>query len=332
MKKLSLIDTHCDTAFELYHKNQGLYDNDCHVSLKKAEKYESYTQFFAVWANKRRTDDECFNDFIKISDNLFAEIEKNSDKVSLVKSFDEMEAAWQSGRRAAFLAVEDARILGGKIERIDMLRDRGVKYLTLLWGGETCIGASHDAVGGLTEFGREVVKKCFEYGITPDISHANEQVTDEVCELAYEYKKPFIASHSNCYEVFPHTRNLRKKHLDAMIELGGIVGINLCPWHIKNMILSGTLNADHSNKSELVYDVCTVDDVMKHIEGYLELGAENILGMGCDLDGTNLPEGFAGVDDVEKIAEEMAKRGYSDELIDKIFWKNYHEFIKRNFN
>lgn len=313
--KLSLIDTHCDTAFELYHKKQGLDKNSCHVSLEGAAKYENYTQFFAVWANRRRTDDECFEDFIKISDNLFCEIEKNSDKIALVRSFEQMISAWDQGKRAAFLAVEDARILGGKIERLDELNARGVKYLTLLWGGETCIGASHDVLGGLTDFGKAVVRRCFELGIVPDVSHSNEQVTEEISRIAFEYQKPFIASHSNCYSLYPHTRNLRDKHLDDIIVRGGIVGISLCPYHIKDM-------SDEK---------CTVDDVMRHIEGYLERGAENVLGLGCDLDGTDLPEGFGGVGDLERIAEAMAARGYSDRLIEKIFWKNNFEFIKRNF-
>ena len=312
--KLSLIDTHCDTAFELYHKSEGLDKNSCHVSLDDAAKYENYTQFFAVWANRRRSDDECFEDFIKISDNLFCEIEKNSDKIALVRSFEQMVSAWDQGKRAAFLAVEDARILGGKVERLDELNDRGVKYLTLLWGGETCIGASHDVLGGLTDFGKAVVRRCFELGIVPDVSHSNEQVTDEVCELAYEYKKPFIASHSDCYGVFPHTRNLRDRHINAIIELGGTVGINLCPYHVKDM----------------TDGKCTVDDVMRHINGYLERGTENVLGLGCDLDGTDLPEGFCGVEDIERLAEAMSSRGYSDRLIEKIFWKNNFEFIKRN--
>lgn len=315
MKRYSLIDTHCDTAYELYHKKQSLAENDCHVSLAKAEKYENYAHFFAVWANKRRSDDDCYLDFLKISDNLRAEVEKNAQKVALVRDFDGMLAAWREGKRALFLAVEDARILGGKIERLDELRARGVKYLTLLWGGKTCIGASHDAEGGLTDFGREVVKKCFETGIVPDVSHANEQVTTEVCELADTYQKPFMASHSNCFEVFPHTRNLRKKHLDALIARGGIVGLNLCPWHV----------------SDMTDGKCGLDDVMRHVEGYLEKGAENVLGLGCDLDGTDLPEGFSGVDDLVRIAEAMAKRGYSDALIDKILWKNEYEFIERNF-
>lgn len=331
MYELSLIDTHCDTASELYTKKQSLFDNDCHISLKKAEKYKHYTQYFAIWANSKRSDDECFEDFKNIYDNFVAEAEKNRENIAIVRTFDEMEAAWRDGKRAAFMAIEDARILGGRIERFDEIASRGIKYLTLLWGGETCIGASHDAFGGLTDFGREVVKKCFECGIIPDVSHANERVTDEVCALAYEYKKPFIASHSDCYEVFPHTRNLRQKHLDAIIELGGTVGLNLCPWHVKKMLLSGTPKADFSNLDELTFDTCTVDDVMRHAEGYLERGAENVLCLGCDLDGTDLPKGFSCVGDLESIAEAMAKRNYSDYLIEKIFWRNQYEFIKRNF-
>ena len=313
--KLSLIDTHCDTAFELYHKKQGLAENSCHVSLGGAAKYENYTQFFAVWANRRRSDDECFEDFIKISDNLFSEIEKNSDRIAFVRDFEQMLSAWEQGKRAAFLAVEDARILGGDLSRLNELASRKVKYLTLLWGGETCIGASHDTLGGLTDFGKAVVRRCFELGIVPDVSHSNEQTTEEISRIAFEYQKPFIASHSNCYSLYPHTRNLRDKHLDDIIVRGGIVGISLCPYHIKDM-------SDGK---------CTVDDVMRHIDGYLERGAENILGLGCDLDGTDLPQGFDGVRDIERLAEAMARSGYSDELIEKIFWKNNFEFIKRNF-
>ena len=316
MRNLSLIDTHCDTAFELYHRGQELLKNDCQINLDSAEQYKNYTQFFAVWANSKKTDDECFEDFLAISDNLLAEIRKNTDKIKLVNSFAKMQDAWSNGKRAAFLAVEDARILGGNLSRLDILRERGVKYLTLLWGGKTCIGSSHDEVGGLTDFGIKVVEKCFETGILPDVSHANEQVTSEVAELALEYNKPFIASHSNFFDVFPHTRNLRKKHLDTIIKLGGAVGISLCPYHLCDM--SGG-------------KICTAEDIFAHIDGYMEAGAENVLGLGCDLDGTDLPDGFSGVGDLYKIADICLSHGYSDEMVDKIFYKNHYEFIKRTF-
>ena len=314
--KLSLIDTHCDTALDLFETKQSIAKNNRHIDLEKAKYLDNYAQFFAIWADRRKTDDECFETFLGASENLFDEVRKNPSRISLVRTFNEMESAWADGKRAAFLAVEDARILGGRIERMDILRDRGVKYLTLMWGGKTCIGSSHDEVGGLTDFGRDVVKKCFEYGILPDVSHSNEQVTDEVCEMAHEAQKPFIASHSNSYSLYPHTRNLRQKHLDAVIELGGIVGISLCPPHLCNV---------QDGKK------CTVDEVFAHIDSYMSQGAEDVLGLGCDLDGTNLPDGFDGIQDLYKIADACLSHGYSDEAVEKIFYKNYYEFIKRNF-
>ena len=316
MRNLSLIDTHCDTAFELYHRGQDIQRNNCHISLDGAAIYKNYAQLFAVWADRRRTDDECFEDFLRISDNLKFEVQKHSDSISLVSDFKGMQGAWEGGKSAAFLAVEDARILGGRLERLDILAERDVKYLTLLWGGKTSIGSSHDAEGGLTDFGIDVVRRCFDLGILPDVSHANEQVTDEVAEMALEYGKPFIASHSNCYEVFPHTRNLRKKHLDTIIKLGGVVGISLCTHHLRDMRDGG---------------ICTAEDVFAHIEGYMEAGAMDVLGLGCDLDGTDLPYGFSGVGDLYKIADICLSHGYSDELVDKIFYKNHYEFIKRTF-
>ncbi len=315
MNNLSLIDTHCDTASELYHRGQSLYNNDCHISLESVEKFENYTQFYAVWADKRKSDDDCFEEFLHISDSLFEKICAESETVARVRNFSEMNNAWQNKKKAVFLAVEDARILAGKLDRLDILAERGVKYLTLLWGGETCIGASHDSSGGLTDFGREVVSGCFERGIIPDLSHANLQVTDEVIDLAYAHGKTVMASHSNCRSVYDHTRNLTDEHIKAISELGGAIGLNLCKFHL----------CDAQNIS------CTVDTLLSHIEGFLALGAKDSLGLGCDMDGAPLPDGISNIGDLYKLAEAMKNAGYPDEIIEKLFYVNHYNFIKRNF-
>ncbi len=315
MKPLSLIDTHCDTASELYHRKQSLYFNDCHINLEKTEKFKNHAQLYAVWADRRKNDDECYDEFLSISDYLFADIEKNRNKVAHVRSFAELKNAWTQSKRAAFLAVEDARILGGKLDRLDELKRRGVVSLTLLWGGVTCIGASHDAEGGLTDFGREVVKRCFALGIIPDLSHANIRVTDEVIDMAYAHGKTVMASHSNCRSVYDHTRNLTDEHIKAIVDLGGAIGLNLCKFHL----------CDAKNNA------CTVDTLLSHIEGFFALGAENTLGLGCDMDGAPLPDGISGVEDLPKLAEAMQKAGYSEENIGKLFFQNHYRFIKKNF-
>lgn len=315
MNKLSLMDTHCDTAYELFYRKENIVDNSCHISLNRARRYEHFTQFFAIWANKRLNDDQAYEDYIRISDNFIAEVKKSNNQINIVLSFKEMQQAHSEGKAAAFCAVEDARILGKKIERLEELKKRGVKYLTLMWGGTSCIGGSHNVRGGLTEFGKQVVHECFRNGIIPDISHSNTETADDVINIAYMYNKPFIATHSNSYSVYPHSRNLHDEHLSALIELGGTVGINLCPYHI----------CDMSNNK-----LCGVEDIIPHIERYISLGAENNICLGCDLDGTSLPEGFSGVDDLYKIAECMANHGYTEEIINKVFYKNLYKFIEKN--
>ena len=311
-----LIDTHCDTAYELYCRNENIKINTCHISIDKASAYEKYAQFFAIWSDKRKGNSEAYEDFLKISHNFKEEISNASNYISICTSFDDMNTAWNNNKIAAFLAVEDARLLDGDIIRLDLLYSEGVRYLTLMWGGNTCIGASHDSDGGLTNFGKEVVNRCFDLGIIPDISHSNAQTTSDVIEIAYNRNKPIMASHSNCYSVYPHTRNLRDEHLKAIIELGGIVGISLCPYHL----------TDTKKES------CNADHVADHIQKYLELGAHDILGFGCDLDGTSLPYGFLGVNDIITVAEKLTKRGVPDDTVERIMYKNYYDFIKRNLN
>ncbi len=313
---MKLIDTHCDTALEILRRGESIVENSRHISLNKASKYENYAQFFALWACEDRTDEDSYKEFIAMNDNMMKEIAEHSDRIAYVNTFSEMKKAWDSGKTAAFFAVEDARMLCGDINRLYELKRRGVKYLTIMWGGYTHIGASHDVEGGLTDFGKEVVQKCFELGICPDVSHANEQVTNEILEMAFKAGKPVIASHSNSKSVWNHTRNLRDDHFRAIKELGGIVGISLCCAHLRD----GSTGIP-----------CTVDHIVQHIERYIELGGEDIIGLGCDLDGTRLPVGITGVQDLGVIADALLAKGHSQELVDKIFYKNYYNFIERNF-
>ena len=313
--QLSLFDTHCDTAYELCRRGLHLDDNDaCHVSLAHAAAYDRYAQYYAVWSDRRLDDNACWENFLKISDYLASEIARTPDKAAMVKSADDLTAALASGRHAAILAVEDARLLAGKIERLDVLRDRGVKYLTLLWGGNTCVGGSHDTENGLTDFGKAVVRGCFERGILPDVSHASERSTEETIALAYEYGKPVIASHSNAHRVWGHSRNLRDRHFHAIRELGGVVGVSLCQAHLR----------------DLAQGPATPETVFSHVEYYLSLGGEDTVGFGADWDGTDLPQGMSNVSHLLAVAEIMAAHNYTDELIHKLFWGNMYHFSIKN--
>ena len=313
--KTSLFDTHCDTAYELYHRGVHLEANDCcQISLDKANCYDRYAQYYAVWSNRRLDDETCWEHFLKIAANFKAELASIPDKAVQVTSAAELEATVSGGKHAAMLAVEDARLTAGKLERLDEMKALGVTYLTLLWGGDTCIGGSHNTENGLTDFGKALARRSFELGIIPDVSHASEQSVDDLIPIAYELRKPFIATHSNAYSLYGHTRNLRDRHFSAIKELGGIVGVSLCPSHLTDTSLRPA----------------TAEDVFAHVDYYLSLGGEDLVGFGADWDGTDLPQGFTDVQDLLQVAEIMGRHNYSDELIHKIYWKNFYDFALRN--
>ena len=130
--------------------------------------------------------------------------------------------------------------------------------------------------------------------------------------LAQAAGRPIVATHSNARSVCAHKRNLTDEQFCAIRDLGGIVGISLCPQHLST----------HAPRGK--------DTVLRHIEHYLALGGENTVCLGADLDGTDLPSGFRGIEDIASIADAMQAAGYGEELIEKITFGNAKRFVEMN--
>lgn len=293
---MKLFDLHCDTLSECYYHHYDLRANDeLHISLDRAEKtYDKYAQLFAIYSRNGKADDDNFGDFFHILENAKSRLVPN-DKFT------------------PYLAVEGGKLLGGDIARLDVLYNAGVRFLTVVWGGDTCMGGAHDTDNGLTDFGRKAVKRCFELGIVPDVSHSSLKTFEEVYDMACDFGKPIIATHSNSRTIRDHARNLTDEQFRKIVGLKGLVGMNMY-WVF--------LTAN---------ETCTVDTVVSHIEKFLLLGGEDVIAMGGDLDGIDHgPEGISGVQDMIKIADRLAQLNYSDELIDKIFYGNAASFMERN--
>lgn len=312
---MNYFDLHCDTPYELYCNSLHFDSNELHVSLDKTEAaFEHYGQFAAYCAPSRLSDEAAFERYVNTVSYFFNEAERLSDRVLICKDYSDLVKAENLKKAAIFPTVEDARIIGNDLSRIDLLYKNKCRILTAVWGGTSCIGGAHNTDTGLTDFGKAAMRRCFEIGIVPDISHASEKTADDLAMLVEEYKKPFIATHSNSYSVYSHSRNLRDRHFLKIKELHGIVGISLCNVHIQPSS-SGTVG---------------IDGVIRHIEHYLSLGGEDTLAFGCDFDGCGLPVGFESISDVVKLPDRLAQLGYSDALLEKLTYGNAREFIKRN--
>ena len=267
----------------------------------------------AIWSNRKQNDDTAFRSFHKIADYLMTEIEKNSHLVTLVRDKNGLEQAPTNAR--ILLAVEDARILAGRRDRLPVLLARGVRFLTLVWSGESCIGGAFDTNIGLTDFGKSTVQDCFALGIIPDISHASEQTASDVFALAEAHGKPVIATHSCAYSVYNHPRNLRDDQFATIKRLGGIVGVSFCDIHL----------ADKNATDSVI-----INDVIRHVEHYMSLGGEDTVAFGTDFDGADMPCGIACPNDLVKIGDALARLNYTDTQLRKLFSQNATRFVNQN--
>ncbi|MBQ2719398.1 MAG: membrane dipeptidase, partial [Clostridia bacterium] len=247
---MQLFDLHVDTATRLYYGGMSFGAPTLGAGANGGESFSPLTRVYAIFSNDRLDDETAFSDFFRMRDRLMSEL-----------------APYLSKDFSAILAVEDARLLAGRRERLLLLYEAGVRILTLTWGGISCIGGAHDTSAGLTPFGRAILDDCWALGILPDVSHASHAVFREVAAAAAERGLPFLASHSNSYTVCPHTRNLTDREFCAIRDSGGVCGISLYPPHLSTA------------------GVATSADVLRHLDRYLSLGGEDTVALGTDLDG-----------------------------------------------
>lgn len=300
---MKLFDLHCDTPLKLYKAKESIRENSLHVSLKKAEDFKKYIQCAAVWCEEKLSDEDCFLRFFKICD--FFENEAGS----FIKTKAELMNSDKSG---FILTVEDGRLLCGDINRLSFLYERGVRVLTLLWSGKSIIGNGwNDDTGALSDFGKEVLENCFDVGIIPDLSHANDKVISYGLSVATDMKKPVIATHSNSRRVCNHKRNLSDTNAKMIARTDGIIGISLYPPHL------------WGEKADILH-------IIKHIKHYIDLAGVGSVCLGCDFDGIDsTPEEIKNVGDLSLLYDRLSKET-SQDVADSIFFNNAYNFFINN--
>lgn len=298
---MKLFDLHCDTPYRLFKDKLSLSKNDLHISLEKAEIFEKYVQCAAVWSDSDSCDEDCLRFFFDASDYF----EKESG--GFIKTARELETK----KEGFILTVEDSRLLSRDISNLSRLYGKGVRVLTLLWGGKSSVGSAWNLGGTLTDFGKEVLEGCFDTGIIPDLSHANDTVISYALERAKERKKAVIATHSNSRSVCNHLRNLTDENAKGIANAGGIIGVSLFPPHLRG-------------------ETADISDIISHTDYYLSiLGTESVC-LGCDLDGiSTTPKEISDIGDLYRLFDALSKK-YGESIAEGIFYNNAYNFFINN--
>ena len=246
---------------------------------------------------------------LQMLDVFYSEVEKNSDRIALAKTHQEVIDAVRGGKIAAILSIEGGESLEGDIGVLRMLYKLGVRALTLTHfpRNELGDGSRDDSGSHLTDFGVAVVEEMNRLGMIVDVSHLNEVGFWDVMEKT---KSPVIASHSNCKALCEHHRNLMDEQIEALAKNGGVINLSYCANFIKQVVTPEDMKK------------VGVDDWLDHLDYVVDLVGPDHVGLGSDFDGGC---GFPGMDDITKmpnIARGLVARGYSDEDIEKILGGN----------
>jgi len=146
--------------------------------------------------------------------------------LEIVRTAAEAEAAKAAGKVYAFIGVEGMAAVGQDLAYIDRYAEFGARMGMLTWNEENTLatGAKGDPQKGLTELGKQAVRRMESLGMTVDVAHLNDGGFWDVMRLTHG---PVIASHSNCRALCDVRRNLTDEQLRAIRDTGGIVGVNV---------------------------------------------------------------------------------------------------------
>ena len=175
-------------------------------------------------------------------------VEKHPELVVKARSLEDVAQARIDGKIAYLLGVEGAHGLGGKLENVEKLAKRGVRYLCLAHfsRNRACwpsVGFKANSYMGLTGFGRELISACEENGVIVDLAHMNQR---GFFEVTYRATKPFIVSHTGVKGAFNHSRNLDDEQIRMVADSGGLIGVMFVAWVLGGpSIQMPSLHLDH---------------------------------------------------------------------------------------
>lgn len=319
-------------------------------------------QFFAAFVDAAcaaARPDRSWARAVAALDAVHAFVRAHPDRLIAGRTSHDIRRAKQEGKVAVFLAVEGGHAIENSLDSLRALYTRGVRYLTLTWNNGndwagSSIGVNGTRTGGLTDFGRQVVREMNAMGMLVDVSHASNATVADVLAVA---TAPVIASHSCAHALNPHPRNLTDDQLRAVAATGGVVNVNFFALFLDAAfggeaeriraemaaLEAESLGRDASAGEEVraTYTTRTAERLqalprvplsalIDHIDHIARVAGVDHTGLGSDFDGVDglLPVGMEDVTCLPRIAQGLIDRGYSDGDVARILGGNMVRVIE----
>jgi membrane dipeptidase len=356
-----VIDTHADTTQRLLDEGFDLANPPAgdpgHLDLAKAKRGNLDAEFFSIWVDPEKYKGTYAHRTLALIDAVYQQAAAHPDKMKMCYSAEDIVRTHAQGKFCALMGIEG----GHSIENdMGLLRDYyrlGVRYMTLTWsntnewadssGDENDPNVKH--YGGMTQFGREVVREMNRLGMMVDISHVSDKTFYQALTAS---RAPVIASHSSARAITNAPRNMTDDMLRAMTLNGGVVMVNFYSAFIDDKFAAAykalgpekkqaqaALDAQYKDADDKAralaqqkFDIewaakvprPPLSALIDHIDHVAKVAGIDHVGLGSDFDGISfmLPEGIDSAADLPKITAELVKRGYSAQDCKKILGGN----------
>jgi len=364
------MDTHDDISgnFGSDGDDEASPENKRQVTLYKMKKGGLDAEFFAVFTSVGDRSVTSYEAAYKTANTLFDAIhrlpQRYPDLVDIAYTPDDVVRIHKGGKLVACIGMENGYPAATDLTRIKEFYDKGARYITLTHTAHNQICDSStprddqpkEEYGGLSEFGKQVVREMNRLGIMVDVSHASKKATLAALALS---KAPIIASHSGASAVNEHPRNLDDETLRAIKKNGGVVQLVSLADYIKKRVdtperltaldmvrkefgipegrgeaarkamqaLSQEARTKYREKVREVdtrfpRSLVTAQDMVDHLDHIVSVIGVDHVGIGTDFDGGGGVTGFNDASEAMNITMELVKRGYTEEEIDKIWGEN----------
>lgn len=356
MKPLSVFDAHVDSLQRSLDLGHDLgTETPGHLDLVRGRRGGLGAVVFVSWCDPKHIDGvgarvrttALLGEFHQL-------ITRHPDQVAWGGNAALVRAANDAGLVAGIPGIEGGHSIEESLDHLEWFFDRGVRVMTLVWNNHlswvrSCQdGAGPEVPAGLSDLGRDVVRRMNALGMVVDLSHTGERSFYDAIETS---SAPVIASHSGCKALHGHQRNLSDEQLRTLRDADGVVGIVFCTPFLdaeaqrldregfKGEACQALAESGDDDTAVFVAQgdllqrtlpPLPLERVLDHVVHAAEVAGPRHVGIGSDFDGIlRRPQGLEDASCYPTLADGLARRGFDPTEVDGILGGNMHRVFAR---
>ncbi len=350
-RRAIIVDGHCDTPYRMLRHNVHLdeHDPEAQADLRSLRKGGVTASFFAAYVPPYYANRGAAQFAHRVIDLIHAEVERRKDVLTFCTDADGIRAAKRDGRIGILIGVEGGHAIEDSLITLRNFYSRGARYMTLThvntnnWCDSSGDGGRH---GGLTDFGRQVVRAMNDLGMIVDVSHISDDAFHQVVETT---RVPVVATHSSCRALCRHPRNMTDDMLRTLARNGGVCMINFFSAFLNDGVAEAIMHAQkrvqthetaHGTEevpsdatdwdqylrwfNALGSPMAKFEDAIDHIMHAAQVAGINHVGIGSDFDGVPaLPQELQTAAAMPRVTARLLERGLSVGDVEKILGGNF---------